>query len=277
MDVFDYEKDYDYTKKLIRGEIGGIFKGIYYCSNEIIPYTLNNIDLDGKNVLAVIGSGDQAIHSLFRNANVDVFDICSLPRYYLYLRKWFIKYNKMFYPDFDCFNSRLDKLNELLLKVECSSEQEKSALLYWMSFIKDKLEFQKVFAFPSSWKDNILDVDELERFKNYTDFDSYIFDLCGDSDLPSKKYDYILSSNIIEHCGMDEQKIECTKRNLIELLNPHGIVICSQIFSEYFDPPREVQMDIFSSDFEYSDTCVDRMCDGNLYKFYAGYTYTKKY
>ena len=98
MEAFDYEKDYKYAKQLINGEIGGIFKGVFYSSNETIPLTLTGFDLSGKDVLSVIGSGDQVIHALSRDVkSIDVFDICPLPKYYLYLRKWFIKYNSVFY------------------------------------------------------------------------------------------------------------------------------------------------------------------------------------
>ena len=278
MEAFDYEKDYKYAKSLINGEVGGIFKGVFYSSNETIPLTLTGFDLSGKDVLSVIGSGDQVIHALSRDVkSIDVFDICPLPKYYLYLRKWFIKYNNEFYPDFDCFTSKLDKLEKLILRVECDSEQEQSALMFWKSFIVEKFEFCKMFSFPFVRKENIIsDIEKLDRFINLYGFESYVFDLCGDAELPSKQYDIVLASNIIEHCGMDNRRIRFAKENLAKLLKSGGIVICSQLFSDNFDPPRIIQQDIFSDEFIYGDTMAKLNIDGVEHDFYAGHSYTKK-
>lgn len=279
MEAFDVCKDFDYAKKLDSGEVGGLFSGVFYCSNENISNIISEFDFFGKDCLVVTGSGDQPIHAFCKGAaSVDVFDISVLAKYYLYLRKWFIKYNNEFYPDksFPSF-----EVNSLLEKVDCQSEQELSALIFWKKFMSKNMRFDKLLSFPLTYKENIIsDVEKLERFINCKKFNSYLFDLCHKNDdevFPQKQYDIVYTSNIIEHCGMDKTRIEFAKDNLCRLLKSNGIVICSQLFSDYFDPPRIEQRRIFEESFDYKDIIVDYYADdGSCYDYYAGYVYTKK-
>ena len=75
---------------------------------------------------------------------------------------------------------------------------------------------------------------------------------------------------------MDNRRIRLAKENLAKLVKSGGIVICSQLFSDNFDPPRIIQRDIFSDEFIYGDTMAKLNIDGVEHDFYAGHSYTKK-
>lgn len=279
MKTFDVERDFDYAKKISSGEIGGLFSGVFYCSNENVSKIVSNFDFSNNDCLVVTGSGDQPIYAISEDAaSVDIFDISILAKYYLYLRKWFIKYNHQFYPD-RSFDFSL--VSALLEKVECNSIQEASALSFWKSFVANKLSFDNLLSFPLAYKDNIItDIEKLNKFINFQEYDSFSFDLCCQNDeslMPQKLYDIIYVSNILEHCGMNKDKIRFASENLVKLLKSGGIVICSQLFTDNFDLPRLEQKQIFDENFEYGDIVTDYVdADGGHHDYYIGYTYTKK-
>ena len=70
----------------------------------IIQYTFIQINFDavnveGRDVLTVLGSGDQALYMYDRGAkSVYLFDKNNLTLYYYYLRVWTIEYLNEFYP-----------------------------------------------------------------------------------------------------------------------------------------------------------------------------------
>ena len=73
---------------------------IYYKCNEDLLNGCLDIDFAEKDVLSVVGSGDQILTARFLDAKrVDAFDKNRLTIYYFYLRLWSIKYENTLYPD----------------------------------------------------------------------------------------------------------------------------------------------------------------------------------
>ena len=121
MNVFD---DNDFSEK---------YDTIYFHSNENLKDIFSEIDVTNKDVLTVLGSGDQVFYSYNNGArNVEAFDRNKLAIYYYYLRTWVIKYFNLFYP------SILNKkyIRTLLKLVEPHSKEENIALKFWKFYTR---------------------------------------------------------------------------------------------------------------------------------------------
>ena len=81
MNVFD---DHEYDDR---------YATIYFHSNERSKEIFSEINVKNKDVLTVLGSGDQAFYLYDNGAkSVDMFDKNKLAIYYYYLRTWVIVY-----------------------------------------------------------------------------------------------------------------------------------------------------------------------------------------
>ena len=128
------DRDILYTKFLLDGKQHNWYDKIYYSTNEDLESLLDVFDVEGKDVLSVTGSGDQAFHFHSKKANnVDLFDINRLTIHYYYLRVWVLNHLDNYYPNMD-FASYIE---ELLRRVIPTTEEENISLLYWKRFIKE--------------------------------------------------------------------------------------------------------------------------------------------
>ena len=122
-------KNIMYTNFVIKGKQVDNYSKIYFASNEKLDKIFSNVDIKDKNVLTVLGSGDQAFHLYNRGArHVDVFDKNKLTLFYYYLRRWVIQYLNAFYPETNLRNIYIKKL---LKKVEPRTIEELDAYNYW--------------------------------------------------------------------------------------------------------------------------------------------------
>lgn len=104
------------------------YNSIYFHSNEYLREIFDAVNVEGKDVLTVLGSGDQALYMYDRGAkSVDLYDKNSLTLYYYYLRVWTIKYLNEFYPELYFKN---DFLKKLLKYVKPQTEEEMIVYLY---------------------------------------------------------------------------------------------------------------------------------------------------
>ena len=177
------EKDLDSLQKaLLEDKKSKAYNTIYFKANEHVNEILSNFDIRNKNVLTVLGSGDQTFHFLNKGAkNVDTFDINGITIYYYYLRVWAIKYlNKYYLNDLDEFN-----WNELKRKIETSSLEEHQAVRFWDLFFK-KLKYHQIFEKDLTICENeIKDLSELIKRLNCSKQDFY------NIDISQKKYQII--------------------------------------------------------------------------------------
>ena len=128
------DRDILYTKFLLDGKQHNWYDKIYYSTNEDLESLLDVFDVEGKDVLSVTGSGDQAFHFHSKGSkNVDLFDINRLTIHYYYLRVWILNYIGDYYPNMD-FASYIE---DLLKRVIPTTEEENISLLYWKRFIKE--------------------------------------------------------------------------------------------------------------------------------------------
>lgn len=225
-----YFKDYLVSRVIMDDKIIAGYDKVYYQINEDINDVLLGEDFTDKDVLSVLASADQYFMFKALDAkNVDSFDFNRLTMYYYFLRKWSIKYNNDVYPDIIYDDSYVENLLE---KVEVSSDLEKKALDFFKKHVSNGSNFSKLFydvdAQPYG---NTLfqNVRQLKKIVD-SDFTFYNMDLFRNNrDLITKKYDYLYISNILDWAREDSSKITIAKDNLLSLLKDNGKVICSRL------------------------------------------------
>lgn len=225
-----YFKDYLASRVIMDDKIIDGYDKVYYQINEDISDVLLGEDFTDKDVLSVLASADQYFMFKALDAKkVDSFDFNRLTMYYYFLRKWSIKYNNDVYPDIFYDDSYVENLLE---KVEVSSDLEKKALDFFKRHVSNESDFSKLFydvdAQPYG---NTLfqNVRQLKKIVD-SDFTFYNMDLFRNNrDLITKKYDYLYISNILDWAREDSSKITIAKDNLLSLLKDNGKVICSRL------------------------------------------------
>lgn len=222
---------------------------VYFSTNEKLDLLLDSIDFKDKEVLSVLASTDQYLKIKKLGAKkVETFDINILTYYYCFIRLWSIKYFGMLYPVFIVEND-YDKFNDLLSKVDASSDDEKKALCFWKKLLNNKVDFSKMFHF---YKKNLLS-DDAESFmeiaKEKVDFSK--FDLTKKQKF-NKKYDIVFISNILEWTNGDCVSTSKIENNLLSLLRDNGVVLCSKL-NYVFEYNDLHEQSVFMDNFEYCD------------------------
>lgn len=267
------DEDILYTEKIMAAHLFENQMGdedrIYYSSNENINKIIEKIDINNKNVLSVLGSGDQAFHLYNKGASVvDVFDNNKLTIYYYYLRRWIIIYINSFYPDLNKFS--IEYIKDILLKVKPNTLEEKDALNYWNKFVSKftNSSLKSIFHFPANCdlkRNTINDIEELKNKITNDNFSFYCEDFSWNINI-DKSYDLIYISNIPEWIYHFQGNIhmEIFKYNLMRLLNDNGVVLGTNI--TLYEPSYSMRK-IFRDDFY-----LRYIIDGNRT---IGYQYSK--
>ncbi len=266
------ENDIKLTRDVLIGKYDAELNTIYYETNEYIKEILDNFDVEGKNVLTVLASGDQAFHFYLKGAkNVDVFDINILTIYYYYLRRWVIMYLKKSYPDWD-FDS--DFLRSLLGRISVKNDDEEAAYKYWSSFADtlDELGTFSKYLFnlrTLNKTDDEFDNEKLSKILENDRFNFYNIDISRRMIIPYK-YDIIYTSNISDYVNY-AGNFNSYRLNLKKHLKKGGVVISSNIAC--FTEPDG--FDVLNKNFDYHD--LDKIYQPHIRKYYSpGYYYTKR-
>lgn len=266
------ENDIKLTRDVLIGKYDAELNTIYYETNEYIKEILDNFDVEGKNVLTVLASGDQAFHFYLKGAkNVDVFDINILTIYYYYLRRWVIMYLKKSYPDWD-FDS--DFLRSLLGRISVKNDDEEAAYKYWSSFADtlDELGTFSKYLFnlrTLNKTDDEFDNEKLSKILENDRFNFYNIDISRRMIIPHK-YDIIYTSNISDYVNY-AGNFNSYRLNLKKHLKKGGVVISSNIAC--FTEPND--MDILKKSFDYHG--LNKIYQPHIREFYSpGYYYTKR-
>ena len=239
---------------------------IYHASNEDLKELFSNFSVEGKDVLTVCGSGDQAFYSYLGGArDVDIFDINKLTYYYFLLRKWAIEYMGVFYPPKNV-SKNISWLKNLLGLVTCKNPDEQQALLFWHLFSKSASEDSNadlLYRISNYHRNEVEDVSLLQERMEDKDFKFIREDITGEIE-KSKKYDIVIASNILEYCQGNILKLIRTRDNLHSILKPEGIVVCSSLIRPDDSESLAFEKTIFNSRFDRHsfDSC--------------GYAYQKK-
>lgn len=205
---------------------------LFSASNELLKPIFSNFDFMGKDVLSVLGSGDQAFH--FFKAKVgklDLFDINKLAIYNMYLRYWNMLLHNEYYLPEDIDN---DYILNLLSFVNPSTEDERDAFIYWSSLVKKCKNINGLFIPRSTVvnsKNEIIHKWKIvEGVKNHN-FEFYNMDISKPSSL-DKKYDYIYVSNIGDYISKNPEAFRVYRDNLFDLLKDDGKIICTNVIKD---------------------------------------------
>lgn len=243
---------------------------IYFGANEDLKKIFSNFQLCDKDVLSVVGSGDQAFHLYNLGVSkLNLFDINVLSYYYFYLRMWVIKYMGSYYPEFN-FNKKY--VLDILKHVSPISEEEKYIYDYWLRYSNELLDlYSSDRLFIGDDKDlissnDISDTSEIIRRIEISSFSFYRANIATNDEIEGK-YDFIYISNIPDYVNTMDGVV-LFRDNLYKLLKDDGIVCCSSVIKG--KEISLVQEVVFEELFDYS-SLVDKS-DGIMY----GYCYTKK-
>ena len=237
------------------------YSRIYFQSNESLKDLFRCFSVEGKDVLTVLGSSDHLFHALANGAkSVDTFDINHLTKYYYYLPK-------------SIFQNH-DFIFELLKLVTCETKQEEEAYQFWSYFIEMVFPVDSGGLFyVGSSNNTVEDVPFLrERLQDYS-FHFTQEDLFEGMS-SDKKYDVIITSNILEYSGRGHIKLLKGRNHLYDLLKEDGIVIGSHYFHSGEDAYFIDEIDAFRHYFKYKEFPWYQE-DRNHKRMPLGYSYTK--
>ena len=251
------------ASKLIDGEEVDNYGRLYYSSSENLDEIFKRVNVEGKDVLTILGSSDQYFYAYYYGAkSVESFDINKLTKYYYYLRLWGIKYLDEFYPDIH--NHRY--IYELLKLVECSNSNEEEAYSFWNNYIRSIYPFDntRLFYVNGNSKRNI-DIDKLNdsiygRKNNF-------YNANIKNSFTDKKYDVIMLSNMLEYCLGD---LSVVRDNIDSLLKDNGVVVCSNMLTNGY-----MEHKVFSEVFNRVSLGTYRNNDYFGMEFPLGYVYKK--
>ena len=236
---------------------------IYPKSNENLVDIYLDLNFEGKDVLSVVSSSDQIYTPKLLGANtVDAFDSNLLTKYYYYMRKWAILCKNDIYP-YGLIDGDLSYLGDILSTIKITSKEEKDAFDFWSLIYKNGLDVSKIF-YDDDKVDTLFN-DKIDYIKDISkeELNFIHIDFFDDVYL-SKKYDYIIMSNIIEYCKRDKYKLEKVRDNLSGLLKRKGKVICSNLINSKVGID-ELEKITFKESFKLKE-----------YKTKEGYVYIKK-
>lgn len=223
------------------------YHGLYYSTNEQVEDILSNFSIKNKEVLSVIGSGDQAFHLYNSGANIiDLFDRNKLSINIYYLRMWIIKYMKKYYYP---INEDTSQIISLLKHVKPETKDEMRALKFWKLLFK----IDKNISLGETLCDSpkyICDIDNIETLvKKMSEKASTFYNIdISKKQKINKKYDIVYVSNILDWIIFDisdlldymalsinqthnlmKQRFNRYYNNLERLTKEDGIVIGSYV------------------------------------------------
>ena len=274
-DIMDsIERDLKYTEDILEGnETPWNYGKIYSSANDSMDYIMPLLDIENKDILTVLGSGDQAFHFYENGAtNIELYDINKLCLYYYYLRLWIIKYNNSFYPEYRKVNNLNEYLEQMLCFIKPASEKEEQAYKYWISLIYrtkksiDNHLFYRDYCYPGN------EIYDLSNLKKVLPNDPIFYNYDLTKKINSKKqYDMVFISNIIEWVFDYRWDADTLVDNLANLVNKDGKIICTK-FS--LAGASELEKKYFKKKFEYYPL-ADYFSD-EIGKWTPGYVYQKK-
>lgn len=264
--------DIEKTKYVLNSGSLSNYDSIYFSSNEKLKSIFSNFDFEGMDILTVVGSGDQAFYFYDADAkSVDLFDKNKLSIYYYCLRVWVIQCYGSFYPKYPINQKYIDKLFSMV-KPRCKLESD--AFKYWCKFIHTFgtdgfINLFTWYSHPLLGANIISDLSEVKRRIN-NDFSFKNIDLVNDC--IKKKYDVIYASNIHDYVNNKNCEIVSYRDNLYNMLNEHGMVVCSNVITYGID---KYEYKIFDEKFECKELPPVYMPAEHSLES-PGYVYTKR-
>ena len=233
----DIQKDFEWQSHTYK---------MYGQTNEDIDSLFKNFNFNNKNVLSVLASSDQLLSCYYYGAkNVDTFDRNIRALYYYYLRKWLFIYKNQLYP---YFCGHCQEYIDIIKKIKPKNIFENEAKSFWINILSKDFKEMTYFEYsPYTQRmkyanDYLFIKYSFNRCFTFTSFDMF------NSVYLKKKYDIIVLSNMLEYIRGNKEQLFAVKKNLENMLNPEGQVICSYIMSDHEDRNFLLEKDILTMD-----------------------------
>lgn len=226
----------------------GIFSRAYLFTNENIKGYYENLNMEGKDILTVVGSGDHILNAILKGAKkIDAFDISAFAIMLYYLKEAAIK--SLSYEEFTEYFLRDENPNNLACYSKIRTHLKGNALVFWdfvyenidPAYFLDSLIF-RIRLNPVNMEDSI---NELCRLSEYLEKDKY-YELqrkigecevnCYCSDCKSlyqmmSMYDYMFFSNIVQYQkGEDLVKFKNAINRYFKKLKSQGEIKVGYVF-----------------------------------------------
>lgn len=249
--IFDANEDYKKAIKMTRetkqllsceDEYFDSFTGfsettpLFRFTNENLSEYYDLFDFNNKDVLTVIGSGDQALSAIYKGAKTtDVFDINIISYYLLMLKYYCVKF--LSYEDYISFFNPSEKLSEIdLLYKKISSKIDNDNIKKFWDLIFNNINYFYFLFLDSGVIINRVkkNVPYLTSEKSYEKLKEKLpnaninfigKDLINLTNEIEKKYDYINLSNIIDYIHDKKLAKKVYSKIFNNLLNKDGMCI----------------------------------------------------
>ena len=219
-------RDLTNTGIVLGGRFLSNYNRIYFHSNEDLRQLFSNIDVNNKDVLSVLASGDQVFHLYDRGSrHIDLFDINKLTVYYFYLRMWIIKYLNCFYPPLYIDNNYICRLLKI---VRPNGYEEHEAFEYWTKFIRKYNLNNRTQFFIYGNCPGMNDICDFSTIKDKLENDKRRFfniDISKNAFKIKNKYDLIYTSNLSECINYSVDTFIKYRNNIERLLKDNGLVL----------------------------------------------------
>lgn len=241
------------------------YSKIYTMTTENIYEFINHYNLENKDVLTVMGSGDHALNSYLLGAKtVTCFDINPLAQImYDLKRNIILNYDLNDFLDFfDIKNydyiSNIDKFDKNIIK-ELKNKLNNNTYEFFNYFYTHRMYFDDIFYHFN------YDLNTLSNMNGYLNEDSYDYlkDILNNKDinfiesniidlknkLLNKKYDLILLSNISDYIYMIYPNNSLNNyynliMDLVDNLNNYGIIEVGYLYAHNHRHPDDFNSDI---------------------------------
>ncbi len=205
---------------------------VYQWSNESMEALFRNFSVKDKDVLTVVGSGDQVFSSLYNGANtVDTFDANKLAIYHYFLRKWIIQYFGVDYPNNKFFKDRYVDIMRLVFSIKPENDLERKAVIFWKHYLYAGNNW--LLSHPETNRQESDFAKDIDRLKKSIKPITFKLQNIAEEYDSEKKYDVVILSNIMEHVEDDSYTV--IRKNIEGLLNDGGICVCSHLLYDSKD------------------------------------------
>lgn len=258
------KKQVDNNKIYNFGKAFDTVQKVYYSTNENINGYMTLFDLNNKDVLTVMASGDHAFNACFNNClNIDTFDTNILTKYYALgiKRSAILAFNYYDYLEFlkklVSTDLSIDELDSLFKKIYPYMDKEDK--LFWKEIFdynyllqKNKQDPLNLFRmllinisntdediFKNSYLCNEENYNELRNKLGKTNIYFYNIECLELSKKLTKKYDLIFLSNICDYFYKNfglywkYDNLKNVEDSFSKILNKNGILFINYLYNFY--------------------------------------------